>query len=81
MGEFSPRLEKVQVVRRRWGGVDGMGQVVRRRWGGVNGMGRNGTGGGLSGGERVGVGVGVDLIKKRSSIFIARDKAFFFNKQ
>ena len=58
-----------------------MGQVVRRRWGGVNGMGQNGTGGGLRGGERVGVGVGVDLIKKRSAIFIARDKAFFFNKQ
>ena len=46
-----------------------MGQVVKRRWGGVNGMGRNGAGGGLRGGERVGV--GVDLIKKRSAIFIA----------
>ena len=37
--EFSPGLEKAQVVRRRWRGV-GMGRVVRRRWGGVNGMGR-----------------------------------------
>ena len=34
-----------------------MGRVVRRRWEGVNGMGRNGAGGGLKGGERVGVGV------------------------
>ena len=72
-GEFSPGLEKARVVRRRWGGVDGMGRVVRRRWGGVNGMGWNGAGGGLRGGERVGVGVRVDLIKKRSAIFLARD--------
>ena len=55
-GEFSLGLEKAW-VRRRWGGVDGMGRVVRRRWEGVNGMGRNGAGGGLRGGERVGVGV------------------------
>ena len=73
-GEFSPGLEKARVVRRRWGGVDGMGRVVRR-WGGVNGMGWNGAGGGLRGGEqvRVRVRVRVDLIKKRSAIFLARD--------
>ena len=71
-GEFSPGLEKARVVRRRWGGVDGMGRVVRR-WRGVNGMGWNGAGGGLRGGERVGVRVRVDLIKKWSAIFLARD--------
>ena len=70
--EFSPGLEKARVVRRRWGGVDGMGRVVRR-WGGVNRMGWNGTGGGLRGGEQVGVRVRVDLIKKWSAIFLARD--------
>ena len=73
VGEFSPGLEKARVVRRRWGVVDGMGRVVKRRWGGVNGMGQNGVGGGLRGGERVGVGVQVDLIKKRSTIFLAKD--------
>ena len=72
-GEFSPGLEKARVVRRRWGGIDGMGQVVKRRWGGVNGMGWNGAGGGLRGGEQVGVRVRVDLIKKWSAIFLARD--------
>ena len=73
--EFSPGLEKARVVGRRWGRVDGIGRVVKRRWGGVNGMGWNGAGGGLRGGERVvvGVGVGVDLIKKWRAIFLARD--------
>ena len=55
---FSPGLEKARVV---------------RRWGGVNGMGWNGAGGGLRGGEQVGVRVRVDLIKKWSAIFLARD--------
>ena len=71
--EFSPVLEKARVVGRRWGRVDGIGRVVKRRWRGVNGMGWNGAGGGLRGGERVVVGVGVDLIKKRRAIFLARD--------